>query len=142
MALPATPNNNTTYLQQGNGQIALTWSLVPGATGYSVQRSTDGINFTTVATPVISPYVETPALVGVQYFYQVASTNLSGTSPYTTPQGIVPVTSGKFSLGALRLASQQRADRVNSQFVTLPEWNVFINQAAYELYDLLITVYE
>jgi hypothetical protein len=46
------------------------------------------------------------------------------------------------NLGELRLRAQQRADRVNSQFVQLPEWNFFINQAYYELYDLLITVYE
>lgn len=38
--------------------------------------------------------------------------------------------------------AQERADRVNSNFVTLPEWNLFINQAMYELYDLMITVYD
>jgi len=46
------------------------------------------------------------------------------------------------TLGQIRLASQQRADRVNSQFVTTQEWNSYIRQASYELYDLLITVYE
>ena len=46
------------------------------------------------------------------------------------------------SLGQLRLMSQQRADRVGSNFVTLPEWNTFINQAMFELYDLLITADE
>jgi hypothetical protein len=38
--------------------------------------------------------------------------------------------------------AQQRADRVNSNFVTLTEWNSYINQSYYELYDLLTTVYE
>ena len=46
------------------------------------------------------------------------------------------------SLGELRLRAQQRADRVSSNFVTLPEWNFFINQAMYELYDILIDCYE
>ncbi len=46
------------------------------------------------------------------------------------------------SLGAIRLAAQQRADRVNSNFVTKSEWNNYINQAMYELYDILITNYE
>jgi len=38
--------------------------------------------------------------------------------------------------------AQQRADRVNSNFVTKSEWNSYINQSYFELYDLLITVYE
>lgn len=46
------------------------------------------------------------------------------------------------SLGQIRLSSQQTADRVNSNFVTLPEWNSFINLAMFELYDLLVTVFE
>lgn len=37
--------------------------------------------------------------------------------------------------------AQQRADRVNSNFVTLTEWNSYINQSLFELYDLLITAY-
>jgi len=36
----------------------------------------------------------------------------------------------------------QRADRVNSNFVTKPEWRNYINQSLFELYDLLVTVYE
>jgi hypothetical protein len=46
------------------------------------------------------------------------------------------------SLGELRLRARQRADRVNSQFVTDTEWNYYINQSYFELYDLLIDVYE
>jgi hypothetical protein len=46
------------------------------------------------------------------------------------------------SLSAIRLSSKQRADRVNSQFVTDSEWNGYINKAMFELYDLLVTMYE
>jgi hypothetical protein len=46
------------------------------------------------------------------------------------------------SLGQVRLLAQQEADRVGSNFVTVPEWNVYINQSYFELYDLLVTVYE
>ena len=49
---------------------------------------------------------------------------------------------GEMSLGELRLASQQTADRVNSGFVTTTEWNRMINLAMYELYDLFIDTYE
>ena len=108
-----------------------------------MQRSTDGINFTTVATVNASSYLDTSVAPGLQYFYQLASTNGTiGPFVVPSPTSVVPVTAGKMSLGALRLAAQQRADRVGSQFVTTSEWNVFINQAAFELYDLLTTVYE
>lgn len=61
--------------------------------------------------------------------------------PYTVPQDCVPVPAGEMSLGQLRLTAQQRADRVNFNFVTLTEWNANINQSLFELYDLLVTAY-
>ena len=140
MAIPATPNN--VYLQQGNRQTLLSWDLSAGALSYSVNRSTDGINYAVVATPTANSYLDTTVVTGTQYFYQVASVNVSGTSPYSTPQSIVPAPNAELSLSQLRTMSQNRADRLNSNFVTLPEWNFFINQAYYELYDLLITEYE
>ena len=150
MAIPASPNAQTTYLQQGNGQVLISWTPVIGATSYVVQRSTDGVNFTTIATPTVAKYLDTtvtPGTIyggGTQYWYQVASVNGSGTSSYTipTPSSIVPTTAGVMSLAQLRLMSQQRADRVNGNFVTVPEWNNFINLAADELYDLITTVFE
>lgn len=140
MAIPAIPSQF--YVQQGNKQVYLSWNLVAGATSYQVQRSTDGVTFAIIASPAVNNYLDTTVTVGVQYFYKVASTNGSGTSPYTAAQSIVPTLPGQMSLGELRLAAQQRADRVNSNFVTLPEWNSYINQSYYELYDLLITLYE
>jgi len=140
--IPAIPNPSTTYLQQGNGQVLLSWAYVTGATSYSVQRSLDGLSYVTVATPTINSYLDATVTPGTQYFYQLASVNVSGTSAYTPSQSIVPTIQGKASLASLRLAAQQRADRVNSNFVGLPEWNFFINQAASELYDILVQSYE
>lgn len=140
MAIPATPSNFN--LQQGNRQVFLSWDISTGSTSYSVQRSTDGVSFSTLATPAVPKYLDTAVTVGTQYWYQVAATNGSGTSPYTTSQSIVPAPTSEMSLQELRLSCQQRADRVNSNFVTLTEWNRFINLAMYELYDLLITVDE
>jgi hypothetical protein len=48
---------------------------------------------------------------------------------------------GLVTLGDIRLQAQQRADRVNSNFVTTTEWNAYISSSAKELYDLLITTY-
>lgn len=136
MAIPAIPSNY--FVQQGNGQVYLSWFASAGATSYQVQRSLDGVTYTNYATPAGSNYLDTAVTIGLQYFYQVAAVNGSGTSPYTAPQSVVPVMSGQMSLGQVRLLSQQRADRVNSNFVTLSEWNYNIVQAQYELYDLLI----
>jgi hypothetical protein len=72
----------------------------------------------------------------------VTAFTTGGTSSFTTAQGIIPTPTAEMSLAQIRLAAQQRADRVNSQFVTTSEWNSYINQAMFELYDLLITVYE
>jgi hypothetical protein len=122
--------------------VYLSWDISTGSTSYSIQRSLDGVNFTSLATPALNNYLDTAVVAGTQYFYQLASTNASGTSPYTAPQSVVPSPTAELSLGELRTRSQQRADRLNSQFVTLPEWNFFINQAMFELYDLLVNVYE
>ena len=207
MSIAPAPSN--VWLQNGHGTAYLSWAISSGATSYSVQRSTDGVNFTTVATPsatsfldsvsstsvavsgaaliignkyiitslgttttanwntlgvptTVAPNVEvvfTAAATGAgsgtgtvsptqtQYFYQVAAVNGSGTSAYTNldPTGAVlatiPTNSGIASLGAIRLQCQQRADRVNSQYVTLPEWNNYISLSYKELYDLLIAAY-
>lgn len=141
MALAAPPIN--LIVQQANGEVFLSWDAAAGATSYSIQRSTDGTSFSTLAAsnaPV--NYLDSTVTVGTQYWYQVASNNGSGTSAYCNPESVVPVSSGQMTLGQLRLAAQQRADRVNSQFVSSSEWNQYINQSIAELYDLLVTQYE
>ena len=45
------------------------------------------------------------------------------------------------TLPELRLATRQRAEMVNSQFVTDQEFNSYINASYYELYDLLVQKY-
>lgn len=137
MALPAIPSNFA--CQQGNGQVFLSWSIASGATSYQVQRSLDGVTYSNYDTSTRNNYLDTVVTVGTQYYYKVASVNGSGTSGYTSPQSVVPTMSGQMSLGQVRLNAQQRADRVNSNFVTMPEWNQYIIQAQYELYDLLIS---
>lgn len=140
MAIPGVPQNF--YVQQGNREVYLSWDIQAGATSYQVQRSTDGVNFSNLFAPTINNYLDDTVVSGTMYWYQIASVNGSGTSPYTTAQNIVPAPTAEMSLLQLRQMSQQKADRVNSNFVTLPEWNNFIDLAMYELYDLLITADE
>lgn len=128
--------------QQGNREISLTWNITAGATSYSIQRSTNGVDFSVLDTSLTNEFVDDTVDVGVMYWYQVAGVNASGTSSYSSAVQMCPAPNAEMSLYELRLRSQQRADRVNSDFVTKSEWNFFLMQACYELYDHLITVYE
>lgn len=131
----------TPVLQTGNGVNYLSWALVAGATSYSVQRSTDGINFSAVGTPTAPNYLDSSVSVGTAYYYQVAAVNGSGASSYSSsyPISIVPCLPGQINLGYLRYLSQLRADKLNSEYLTTDEWNSNINQSIYALYDLLTT---
>ena len=146
MAIGSVPGN--LYVQMGNAQILVSWNPVPGITSYVVNRSIDGITWVNVALPNITSFLDTNVTVGTAYYYQVASKNTSGTSNFNSTQanGLpameIPTISGQMSLYAIRLAAQQMCDRVNSNFVSMPEWNKFINLAADELYDIITTVYE
>lgn len=141
MAVPSTPTGF--YAQQGNGQAYLLWNASATALSYKIQRSIDGINYTSLATGIlVLQYLDTTVTAGSQYWYKVAATNGDGDSTYTAAQNVIPSYSGDLSLQQIRLMSQQRADRVNSNFVTLPEWNTYINQSYFELYDILVGSFE
>lgn len=140
MAIPSQPSNVT--VQQANSQVYLMWDLVAGSTSYSINRSTDGVTYSVVGTPSVNNFLDTTVVVNTLYYYQVASTNGSGTSGYTSAQQIIPTLNAKMSLAQMRLSSLQRADRVGTDFVTVPEVNSYISQSLFELYDLLITLYE
>lgn len=130
-------------LQTGNGQNLLTYSLVAGAMAYTVQRSTDGVTFSTLGTSSTNSYLDTTCLIGVQYYYQVAATNSDGNSSFmpSEPSSIVPCLPGQSNLGYLRYMSQLKADFLNNPFLTLDEWNWNINQSIFEFFDILVTKY-
>jgi len=140
MAIPATPSN--VIVQQGNGEVLVSWDIVAGATSYPVLRSTDGVTYASLGSAATNSYLDTTVVLNTLYYYQVRSTNGSGTSSASSGLQIIPTTASDMSLGALRLAAQQRADRVNSNFVGTAEWNSYINQSYFELYDLLVDAYE
>ena len=144
MSAPGIPQNFT--VQTSNQQILVSWDLSAGADSYQVQRSLDNITFTNLATvsgsPLATSYVDTAVVLGVQYWYQVAALTGVLASPYTNTASAIPTPTAEMSLQALKLQSRQRADRVNSQAVTDSELRVYINQAMFELYDLLVTLYE
>ena len=143
-ALPGIPQQFA--VQTSNQQILASWSLSPGATSYVVQRSLDNITFTTIATvsgsPLATQYLDTAVVLSTQYWYKVTAINANGAGPSTNALAAIPAPTGEMTLSQIRLSAQQRADRVNSQFVGDPEWRGYINQAMFELYDLLTNTYE
>lgn len=143
MAVPVQVTNP--LAQQSDGNVLLTWTAVSGATSYNIQRSTDGVTFTNLGTGLAGTnpqYVDQYPGVGRMFYYQIAGVNGSGTGAYSSIVKAVPAPPAELSLFELRTRCQQRADRVGSQFVTDEEWNFFIRESMYELYDLLMTTYE
>lgn len=143
MAVPSQVTNADA--QQSDGNILVTWSSVSTATSYQVQRSTDGVTYTNLATVSANAnpqYIDTPPLVGVMYYYKIAGINGDGTGTYSSAVNMVAAPAAEMSLFEMRLRCQQKADRVNSNFVTTSEWNYFIRLAMYELYDILMVTYE
>lgn len=144
MAAPGIPQNF--IVQTANQQNLVSWDLSAGADSYIVQRSLDNITFTLLATisgsPLATSYLDTAVTIGTNYWYQVAAATGLEVSSYTNSQSATPTPSGELCLSQIRLKAMQRADRVNSNFVTTSEWNSYINQSMFELYDLLVTMYE
>jgi hypothetical protein len=126
----ATPQS--VYISTGNGQVCLNWNIVAGATSYPINRSTDGVNYSLLATPASNFYVDSSVVIGTQYYYQVAT----GTN--SLPLTITPCAPGQINLGYLRYQAKLAADELKSNFLTIDEWNININQSATELFDILV----
>lgn len=149
LGAPGIPNN--LILQTANRTNYLSWSQSTGATSYTILRSLDNLTFVTLAThtgtPLYANYLDAAVTVGVQYWYGVYASNSLGDSPVAQPcqnsvDSLVPAPTSEMSLLSLRQHAQEKADRINSNFVTLSEWNTFLSLAQYELYDLLIDTYQ
>ena len=140
MAIPAAPSNY--YAQQGDGKVALQWNIVAGATSYNIYRSTDGVTFSVIASPTLNQYLDTTVTLGTIYYYQITALQGTDESFPTSAQLVIPTMGGEMSLAELQTRARQRADRLESDFVTLTEVNSYINQSMYELYDLLIDTYD
>jgi uncharacterized repeat protein (TIGR02543 family) len=79
----------------GDTHVNITWSSVPGATGYKIYQSTVsgsyGTALTTVAESVYS-YEITGLKNGVVYYFAIKATNAGGESPYSAEVTAIPVT--------------------------------------------------
>jgi hypothetical protein len=76
---------NVTVASFSTSQLVVNWRDVSGDTGYRVERSLDGVNFTsvgTVGTNRIS-LSNTGLAAGTTYYYRVAALSPQGDSPYS-----------------------------------------------------------
>lgn len=84
----AAPQNLNVILN--NGQVALTWSAVTGATSYKVFRTSNGtFGATPLATVTGTMFGEAGPPNGTTYSYRVAASNAGGDGPVS---GVVSVT--------------------------------------------------
>lgn len=165
MTLAGQPNPGDTF---SLANVTFT-AVASGATGTQFNIGVLTTNTAAnIVTAVINnlPFIVTPSAVGSVITFLAYAPGLEGNgiqfssaltnasiapfsggsngqvSAYTIPQSVVPTPTAEMSLGQIRLLAQQRADRVNSQFIQTPEWNSYINQSMFELYDLLVTAFE
>ena len=67
-----------------SSSVQLSWTpAISTATSQLLQRSTDGVNFATVATlpPLLNSYADTGLTAGTAYTYRVVAANATGPSP-------------------------------------------------------------
>lgn len=77
--LPTIPNGVTAT--SGNGEVALRWSAVVGATSYHLKRATSSAgNYSQIAAPTFAGYTDVGVKNGTTYYYVVSAANAAGES--------------------------------------------------------------
>jgi len=74
---------NLRAVRRFNGTIALTWTGSTDASRYKIARSTSSGGETIIATTVASVFTDTEVDENTTYYYQVATENLVGLSPFS-----------------------------------------------------------
>src|SRR5438132_3947696 len=89
-ALPAAPSN-VTSTQVAGTQTNVTWTVnANNATGYMIERSTDGTSYTQIATvgPTSSQYLDSTVPASGTYYYRVTATSAGGNSAPAAAPGL------------------------------------------------------
>lgn len=76
-----------------SSQLVVAWDDVTGETGFRVERSIDGTNFTLVATLAadVTSYTDASVVAGTCYWYRVQAYNATTVSAYSNvASGVVP----------------------------------------------------
>jgi fibronectin type 3 domain-containing protein len=87
--LPAQPTGLSAT--PGNAKVTLSWSAVPGVTGYRIRRSTvSGGPYAALASVGGTTYANVGLTNGTTYYYVVAGFNAIGDGPYTPQVSATP----------------------------------------------------
>src|SRR5258705_12014459 len=81
--IPEVPTG-ITATASGATSVTITYAAVPGATSYSIQRSSTGAAATQVGTSMTTTYTDTTVIAGTTYSYSVAASNGGTLSAYST----------------------------------------------------------
>lgn len=86
---PAAPANLSASAR--SGKVALLWSVVAGAVGYNVKRSTSsGSGYTTVTNVATTNFISSGLANGTSYYFVVSAVNAYGESANSTEAGATP----------------------------------------------------
>jgi fibronectin type 3 domain-containing protein len=85
-ATPSAPS-----VSAGNNSVSLTWGAVGAASTYDVDRSTDGLSFSSLVTGLGSPaYTDNTASNGTLYFYRVTAVFPTESKTSAISSGVTP----------------------------------------------------
>jgi FtsP/CotA-like multicopper oxidase with cupredoxin domain len=117
VAIIKSPTNLTAALQAGP-QVSLAWTdNAANETGFSVQRSTDGVNFVQIGTAPARnntggvTFVDTAVALGNTYSYRVAAVNGANASAYSNIASVtvdVPLAPSNVAATAVRQGNNER----------------------------------
>jgi xyloglucan-specific exo-beta-1,4-glucanase len=90
VARPGAPTGIT--VSAGNNQVSISWGTAAGATSYNIYRSTTaGQQGSSVGTSTSASFVDTTAVNGTTYLYEVTAVNAGGEGqPSTQSSGVSP----------------------------------------------------
>lgn len=83
--VPATPTGLAMCKSRLNEQMRISWNPVGDATSYTLQRSTDGISWSVLATPTATQFLDSLPFTNkaTTYHYRVRANNGAGSSAYS-----------------------------------------------------------
>lgn len=131
-----TPANFT--IQSAQGAVLLSWSFSPLATIYYINRSDDGITYSTIDSTTFLTYNDTTGDLNTVYYYTIQAATSTASSVATDALQGQSLKPGQTTLGNLRLEAQQRADLIYSSNITNQEWNTYISNSYKWLYNLML----
>lgn len=140
MSVPAiggvvTPSGFSALSAQG--QVILNWNFAPLATIYYINRSTDNVTFTNIASTTSLSYNDTSGVLGTVYYYNIQAATALASSVPSPSIAALSLNPGQTTVGNLVLEVLQRINKENSQFYTHQELVSMVSQSYKELYGIM-----